>query len=34
MNFIGREALILNKKMNGRAKDKADLEALGADEQA
>jgi hypothetical protein len=32
VNFIGREALILNKKMTGRAKDKADLEALGADE--
>jgi hypothetical protein len=29
VNFIGREALILNKKMTGRAKDKADLEALG-----
>ena len=29
VNFIGREALILNKKMIGRAKDKADLEALG-----
>jgi len=27
--FIGREALILNKKTTGRAKDKADLEALG-----
>jgi hypothetical protein len=34
VNFIGREALILNKRMTGRAKDKADLEALGADEQA
>jgi hypothetical protein len=29
VNFIGREALILNKKMTGRAKDRADLEALG-----
>jgi len=32
VNFIGREALILNKKMTGRAKDKADLEALGVDD--
>jgi Nucleotidyl transferase of unknown function (DUF2204) len=31
VNFIGREALILNKKRTGRAQDKADLEALGAD---
>lgn len=31
VNFIGREALILNKKMTGRAKDKADLEALGVE---
>ncbi len=29
VNFIGREALILNKRFTGRAKDKADLEALG-----
>jgi hypothetical protein len=27
--FIGREALISNKRATGRAKDKADLEALG-----
>jgi len=33
VNFIGREALILNKRMTGRAKDKADLEALGADDE-
>jgi hypothetical protein len=33
MNFIGREALILNKRMTGRAQDKADLEALGASEE-
>ena len=33
VNFIGREALILNKRMTGRAKDKADLEALGASEE-
>ncbi len=32
MNFIGRDALILNKRMTGRAKDKADLEALGWNE--
>jgi hypothetical protein len=32
VNMIGREALILNKKATGRAKDKADLEALGVDE--
>jgi hypothetical protein len=30
VNFIGREALILNKRLTGRAQDKADLEALGA----
>ena len=28
VHFIGREALILNKRMTGRAKDKADLDAL------
>ena len=33
MNFIGREALILNKRMTGRAQDKADLEALGASQE-
>jgi hypothetical protein len=29
VNFIGREALIRNKRLIGRAQDKADLEALG-----
>ena len=29
VNFLGREALILNKKRTGRAQDEADLEALG-----
>jgi hypothetical protein len=33
VNFIGKEALILNKRMTGRAKDKADLETLGASEE-
>jgi hypothetical protein len=33
VNFIGREALILNKRMTGRTKDKADLEALGESEE-
>jgi hypothetical protein len=33
VSFIGREALILNKRMTGRTKDKADLEALGASEE-
>jgi hypothetical protein len=33
IHFIGREALILNKKMTGRTKDKADIEALGAGEE-
>ncbi|MFZ0960069.1 MAG: DUF6036 family nucleotidyltransferase [Terriglobia bacterium] len=32
VSFIGREALILNKRITGRARDKADLEALGAGE--
>ena len=32
VNFIGREALILNKRLTGRAQDKADLEALGESE--
>jgi len=31
INFIGREALILNKRLTGRAQDRADLEALGAE---
>jgi len=30
VNFLGRDALILNKRLTGRAQDKADLEALGA----
>jgi hypothetical protein len=34
VNFIGREALVRNKRLTGRAQDKADLEALGADEGA
>ena len=34
VNFIGREALILNKRLTGRAQDKADLEALGASEES
>ena len=29
VNFIGREALVHNKMMTGRTKDKADIEALG-----
>jgi hypothetical protein len=33
VNFIGREALILNKRLTGRAQDRADLEALGASEE-
>ena len=33
VNFIGREALIINKRLTGRAQDKADLEALGASEE-
>lgn len=32
--FIGRAALVKNKRAAGRAKDVADLEALGADRQA
>ena len=32
INFIGRETLIRNKRLTGRAQDKADLEALGASE--
>jgi len=34
VNFIGREELIQNKRLTGRAQDKADLEALGASEKA
>jgi len=33
VNIIGLAALILNKKMTGRAQDKADLEALGIPEE-
>jgi len=33
VNFIGREALILNKRLTGRAQDKADLEALGVSQE-
>ena len=33
VNFIGREALILNKRMTGRIKDKLDLEALNASQE-
>ncbi len=33
VNFIGREALIQNKRRTGRAQDRADLEALGAREE-
>jgi hypothetical protein len=33
VNFIGREALIRNKRLTGRAQDKADLEAMGAREE-
>jgi hypothetical protein len=29
INFLGREALVRNKRLTGRAQDKADLEALG-----
>jgi hypothetical protein len=34
VNFIGREALIQNKRLTGRAQDRADLEALGATEES
>jgi len=30
VNFISRQALIRNKRLTGRAQDRADLEALGA----
>ncbi|MGO8814656.1 MAG: nucleotidyltransferase [Terriglobia bacterium] len=33
VSFIGREALIQNKRKTGRAKDQADLEALGVGEE-
>ncbi len=33
VNFISRQALIRNKRLTGRAQDKADLEALGASEK-
>ena len=32
VNFIGREELVRNKRMTGRPQDKADLDALGANE--
>ena len=32
VNIIGRETLILNKRLTGRPQDKADIEALGASE--
>jgi hypothetical protein len=32
VNIIGRRALVLNKRLTGRAQDKADLESLGAGE--
>jgi hypothetical protein len=31
VNFIGRQALVRNKRLTGRTQDKADLEALGED---
>ncbi len=33
VNFISRQALVRNKRLTGRAQDKADLEALGASEE-
>jgi hypothetical protein len=33
VRFISRQALIRNKRLTGRAQDKADLEALGAGEE-
>jgi hypothetical protein len=30
VSFISRQALVRNKRLTGRAQDKADLEALGA----
>jgi hypothetical protein len=33
VSFISRSALIRNKRLTGRAQDKADLEALGASEE-
>ena len=30
--FIGRSALIINKRETGRLKDRADLEAMGEDD--
>ena len=33
VSFISRQALIRNKRLTGRAQDKADLEALGASEE-
>ena len=34
VTFIGREALIRNKRAAGRLKDRADIEALGGDNEA
>ncbi len=34
VNFLGREALIRNKRLTGLTQDKADLEALGESEDA
>jgi len=33
INFIGRRALVRNKRKTGRPRDKADLEALGTSEE-
>ncbi len=33
VNFLGRDALILNKRLTGRAQDIADLEALDASQE-
>ena len=34
VNFLGRTELIRNKKLTGRAQDRADLEALGGNEES
>ena len=34
VNLIGRQALIRNKRLTGRPRDKADLDALGASEDS
>jgi hypothetical protein len=33
VNFISKQALVRNKRLTGRAQDRADLEALGAGEE-